>query len=82
MEELGIGCIAYLSATIRFSGRNRQEKQFKIVSGLLKKADTIIIATDSDREGENIAWSIIHESGAFSNKKCTSAYGSTVLKKM
>ena len=46
-----------------------KKKQFKIVSGLLKKADTIIIATDSDREGENIAWSIIHESGAFSNKK-------------
>ena len=46
-----------------------KKKQFKIVSGLLKKADTIIIATDSDREGENIAWSIIHESGAFSTKK-------------
>lgn len=46
-----------------------KKKQFKIVSGLLKKADTIIVATDSDREGENIAWSIIHESGAFSNKK-------------
>ncbi|MFW8619578.1 DNA topoisomerase 3 [Enterococcus innesii] len=46
-----------------------KKKQFKIVSGLLKKADTIIIATDSDREGENIAWSIIHESGAFSNTK-------------
>ena len=46
-----------------------KKKQFKIVSGLLKRADTIIIATDSDREGENIAWSIIHESGAFSNKK-------------
>lgn len=46
-----------------------KKKQFKIVSGLLMKADTIIVATDSDREGENIAWSIIHESGAFSNKK-------------
>lgn len=46
-----------------------KKKQFKIVSGLLKRADTIIIATDSDREGENIAWSIIHESGAFSTKK-------------
>lgn len=32
-----------------------KKKQFKIVSGLLKKADTIIIATDSDREGENSA---------------------------
>ncbi|MCF1634070.1 DNA topoisomerase [Streptococcus gallolyticus] len=36
-------------------------KQFKIVAELLKKANTIIVATDSDREGENIAWSIIHK---------------------
>ncbi len=39
-------------------------KQFKIVAELLKKANTIIVATDSDREGENIAWSIIHKAYA------------------
>ncbi|MBC9707675.1 MAG: topoisomerase, partial [Enterococcus sp.] len=27
-------------------------KQFKIVAELLKKANTIIVATDSDREGD------------------------------
>ncbi|GAK31592.1 toprim domain protein [Weissella oryzae SG25] len=41
-----------------------KKAQFKIVSDWLKKADQIIIATDSDREGENIAWSIIKLSGA------------------
>lgn len=46
-----------------------KKKQFKIVANLLKKADTIIIATDSDREGENIAWSIIHKAKAYSNDK-------------
>ncbi|ESR10518.1 type IA DNA topoisomerase [Streptococcus iniae] len=46
-----------------------KKKQFKIVSGLLNKASTIIIATDSDREGENIAWSIIHKAGAYSENK-------------
>ncbi|WP_144772130.1 DNA topoisomerase 3 [Enterococcus casseliflavus] len=46
-----------------------KKKQFKIVSGLLKKADTIIIATDSDREGSNIAWSIIHKANAFNKNK-------------
>ncbi|MDV7714928.1 DNA topoisomerase III [Oenococcus oeni] len=38
-----------------------KKTQFKIVKDLLMKADTIIIATDSDREGENIAWSIMNQ---------------------
>lgn len=38
-----------------------KKKQFGIVTRLLKQADTIVIATDSDREGENIAWSIMRE---------------------
>lgn len=46
-----------------------KKKQFKIVSKLLKEADTIIIATDSDREGSNIAWSIIHEAKAYNSDK-------------
>lgn len=37
----------------------KKRAQFNIVKDLLKQADTIIIATDSDREGENIAWSIL-----------------------
>ncbi|EAC9277015.1 hypothetical protein GTI81_13035 [Enterococcus faecalis] len=32
-----------------------KKEQFNIVSDLLRKSDTIIIATDSDREGENSA---------------------------
>ena len=46
-----------------------KKKQFKIVAELLKQANTIIVATDSDREGENIAWSIIHKANAFSKDK-------------
>lgn len=46
-----------------------KKKQFNIVAGLLKKADTIIIATDSDREGENIAWSIIEQAKALNKNK-------------
>ena len=38
-----------------------KKKQFKVVKDLLTKADTIIVATDSDREGENIAWSIMNQ---------------------
>lgn len=46
-----------------------KKKQFDIVARLLQKATTIIIATDSDREGENIAWSIIKQAHAFSKEK-------------
>lgn len=46
-----------------------KRKQFKIVSDLLKKATTIVIATDSDREGENIAWSIIVKAKAYNKNK-------------
>lgn len=35
--------------------------QFKIVKALLEQADVIIVATDADREGENIAWSIMKQ---------------------
>jgi DNA topoisomerase-3 len=38
-----------------------KKAQFKIVKDLLSKANTIIVATDSDREGENIAWSIMNQ---------------------
>lgn len=44
-------------------------KQFKIVKKLLNSSNTIVIATDIAREGENIAWSIIHQAGAYSNDK-------------
>lgn len=53
----------------QFQVASDKKKQFKIVKDLLQKADTIIVATDSDREGSNIAWSIIKEAKAFSKNK-------------
>lgn len=52
-----------------FQVASDKKKQFKIVEKLLKQADTIIIATDSDREGSNIGWSIIHQANAYSSNK-------------
>lgn len=46
-----------------------KEEQFAIVSKLLNQASTIVIATDCDREGENIAWSVIHHAGAYNDSK-------------
>lgn len=48
----------------KFEVSSDKKKQFRIVSGLLKEATEIIIATDSDREGENIAYSIIKAAGS------------------
>lgn len=53
----------------QFQVASDKKKQFKIVKNLLQKAETIIVATDSDREGSNIAWSIIKEAKAFSKSK-------------
>lgn len=45
--------------TYKYTVPKDKQAQFKIVKGLLKQARTIIVATDADREGENIAWSIM-----------------------
>lgn len=45
----------------KFEVAASKKAQFKIVKDLLTKADTIVVATDSDREGENIAWSIMNQ---------------------
>lgn len=48
---------------------NDKKQQFSIVEKLLQKSSSIIVATDCDREGENIAWSIIHKANAYSKDK-------------
>lgn len=53
----------------RYQVPKEKRKQFNIVKRELKDADTIIIATDSDREGELIAWSIIRQAKAYTKEK-------------
>ncbi|GLO65056.1 type IA DNA topoisomerase [Oceanobacillus kimchii] len=53
--------------TFQFQVGKDTKKQFNVVKQLLKETDEIIVATDCDREGENIARSIIKVAGA-SNK--------------
>ncbi|HZH59645.1 MAG TPA: DNA topoisomerase III [Metabacillus sp.] len=59
MEDLPL-----LPEKFQFKVADDKKKQFKIVKKLLDEATQIIIATDCDREGENIARSIIHYAGA------------------
>lgn len=54
---------------MKFKVSERTKPQFKIVKDLMNEATTIIIATDPDREGENIAWSIIEKAKANTGNK-------------
>lgn len=55
--------------TFRYEVPKDKWAQFSIVKRELQSADTIIIATDGDREGEAIAWSIIIQAQAFKKEK-------------
>ena len=59
MKELPI-----IPQTFKFKVGQGKGKQFNVIKQLLKEADQIVIATDSDREGENIARSIISQAKA------------------
>lgn len=59
MKELPI-----IPEIFKFKVGQGKAKQFNVVKKLLQEADQIIIATDSDREGENIARSIINQAKA------------------
>jgi DNA topoisomerase-3 len=48
----------------KFVVSETKQKQFSIIESLLKQVQEVIIATDVDREGENIAWSILKQANA------------------
>jgi DNA topoisomerase-3 len=63
-----------------FVPRDKQ-KQFKIVSSLLKKADTIVVATDSDRKGRILPGLSCVKAGSIPGKNAFTACGSTLWKR-
>ncbi|MCO7126131.1 DNA topoisomerase [Sporolactobacillus shoreicorticis] len=62
-EKWSLNTLPMLPSHYRFCVPTDKQKQFAIVKRLLDRSDAIIVATDSDREGENIARSIITQSG-------------------
>lgn len=62
----------------------RNEKHVKKIISLLKKADTLYLATDQDREGEAIAWhvyEILKEKGLLKDKEVHRVAFNEVTKK-
>lgn len=51
-----------------FLVKESSKDQFEVIRSLISKSDEIVVATDTDREGENIAWSIISHVGASEKK--------------
>lgn len=62
-KKWSLGQLPMFPDQYKFEVSKGAAKQFNIVKKHLDNADTIIIGTDSDREGENIARSIINLSG-------------------
>ncbi|MDZ5784323.1 type IA DNA topoisomerase [Marinococcus luteus] len=58
-KKWSLDTLPMLPVHFRFKPNPRAFKQLKIVKQMLQEADSIIIATDCDREGENIARSVI-----------------------
>lgn len=54
--------------TFKFEVAKGKEEQFGVIESLLKGVDEVIIATDCDREGENIAWSILKQANGLDKK--------------
>ncbi|MEM5680363.1 toprim domain-containing protein [Bacillus paranthracis] len=52
-----------IPSEFKFKVSNNKVGQFNTIKKLMKDASDVVIATDSDREGENIAYSIIRLTG-------------------
>lgn len=64
--EWSLNALPIIPKHFKFQVAKDKKKQFNTVKKLLDQATEIIVATDSDREGENIARSIIDLAGASS----------------
>jgi DNA topoisomerase III len=61
--EWSLDHLPMIPSTFKFKVPSDKQKQFNIIKKLLKNVSSVNIATDTDREGENIARSILHFAG-------------------
>ncbi|TFI60556.1 hypothetical protein CKN63_13410 [Carnobacterium divergens] len=62
-KKWAIADLPFLPNHYQYEIVDSTKTQFRAVKNLLEETDNIIIATDADREGENIAYSIINKCG-------------------
>ncbi|WP_410985474.1 DNA topoisomerase III [Bacillus cereus] len=68
-EKWNLESLPIFPSSYEFQVAKDKKKQFEIVADLLRNAETTVIGVDPDREGENIAWSIIMKANAYSKDK-------------
>ncbi|MEN2665814.1 toprim domain-containing protein [Listeria aquatica] len=73
--------LPYFPEPMKYRVDPEKRTQFQIVKHLLQEASTIIIATDSDREGELIAWLILNQAIPDPKRKPSNDYGLIPLKR-
>lgn len=67
---------------IKFEVKEDCKEQYNIVLGLLEKADTVVVGSDPDREGENIAWSILETVPNIEDKTIKRLWSNSIEKNM
>ena len=55
--------LPFIPETYKYLVKKETSSQYRTVTGLIKKADTVFIATDFDREGEAIARNLLKRAG-------------------
>lgn len=58
-KKWNLADLPILPQTWIYNVSKKTEKQYQIIKRLVKKAKVVVIATDPDREGEAIAWSLL-----------------------
>lgn len=69
-EKWSLESLPIIPESFQYHVTKDTSDQFKIIKELLEKADEVIIATDIDREGEHVAWSILNQC-SFPKEKVT-----------
>ncbi len=69
LQKWNVNHLPIIPSAFEYKVTETSKKQFAIVKKLIQESKTIVIGTDCDREGENIAYSIIKLAGGMQKPK-------------